>query len=40
MINKLKVQQNDADIIVMAGDDDFGERDDDAVGYSAWTGND
>jgi hypothetical protein len=33
-------QEIDADIMAMAGDDDFGERDDEAVGYSAWTGDD
>ena len=29
-----------AEIMAMPGDDDFGERDDDAVGYAAWTGGD
>ena len=29
-----------AEIMAMPGDDDFGERDDDAVGYGAWTGGD
>ena len=33
-------QEIDADIMAMAGDDDFGDRDDEAVGYSAWTGDD
>ena len=30
----------DAEIMAVAGDDDFGDRDDEAVGYAAWTGED
>ena len=32
-------QEIDADIMAMAGDDDYGDHDDDAAGYSAWTSN-
>ena len=32
-------QEIDADIMAMAGDDDYEDRDDEAAGYSAWTSN-
>ena len=39
-INDRVQNELDAEIMAQAGDDDFGERDDEGVGYSAWTGDD
>ena len=39
-INNRVQSELDAEIMAQAGDDDFGERDDEGVGYSAWTGED
>jgi len=40
LVNDRIQQELNAEIMAVPGDDDFGERDDDAVGYSAWTGGD
>ena len=38
-INDRVRNELDSEIMAQAGDDDFGERDDENVGYIAWTGN-
>ena len=40
LVNDRVQQELNAEIMAVPGDDEFGERDDDAVGYAAWTGGD
>ena len=40
LVNDRVQQELNAQIMAVPGDDEFGERDDDAVGYAAWTGED